>query len=112
MKAETVSNIVMVAALGLGLFFTLPPSASAQSLPKFVGIDTSVSEHGFATVKYNNETYHLTEGDSLQNFTVVLIDVTDNEIIVKHNGHLKEIRFPLQGLAHGFTQKGLQDSSH
>jgi hypothetical protein len=111
-NAYRIFNIVMVAVLGLGIFFTLPSSVSAQSLPQFVGIDTSVSAHGFATVLYDKQTFHMTEGDSLHGFTIVLIDTTDNEIIVKHGKHLKEIRFPLQGLAHGFTQKGLQDSSH
>jgi hypothetical protein len=91
--AYRILNITIVAALVLGIFLTLGNRAFAGSLLRFMGIDTTVSLHGFATVKYKGEVYHLTEGDTIGGFTVVLIDATDNQIIVKHGKHLEEIRF-------------------
>jgi len=103
-------NIAMFVTLGFAsVFLFKAEQALPGTLPKFVGIDTTLTIHGFATVKYEGETYHLTEGDTIGGFTVVLIDATDNEIVVKHGKHLKEIHFSLNK---GFTQKGLQGSSH
>jgi len=106
-------NIAMFTVLGFAsVFLFKAEQAIPGTLPKFVGIDNTLTSHGFATVKYDGETYHLTEGDTIRGFTVVLIDTTDSEVIVKHNGYLKEIRFPSQRLNKGFTQEGLQKSSH
>ena len=108
--AYLVFNIVMFVVLGFASVFLFKfEQAIPGTLPKFTGIDNTLTSHGFATVKYEGETYRLTEGDSLGGFTVILIDSTDNEVLVKHNGHLQEIRFSLNK---GFTQKGLQGSSH
>lgn len=84
-------NAIATLAVFIGIG-TLGTQASAAPV-HFTGIDTTITQHGFATVLYKGQTYHLTEGDKLGNVTVVLIDAVDHQVIVKKHNHLKEIRF-------------------
>lgn len=69
-------------------------AASASEQVRFEGIDTSLSQHGYVVAEYKGEVYHLTEGDVLAGETVILIDATDKEVVVKDSSNaLHEYRF-------------------
>lgn len=71
------------ALLTLGIM-TSQPASAATNAPVFMGIDSSVVPSGVVSVAYNGIVYHLTEDDTLAGETVLLIDKTDNQVIVKN----------------------------
>jgi len=88
---NAIATVALIAAV-----MTFGTQASAHNTKglHFEGIDTSLSSHGYATIEYKGQTYHLTEGDTLAKQTIVLIDAADNQVIVKDaHGHLYEIHF-------------------
>jgi hypothetical protein len=86
MKNIIVTALLALAVAGLGI---APANAACVDIN---AIDTTVDSHGMVEAKYKGETYHLTEGDKLGKVTIVLIDKTDGEVIVKKHNHLKEYK--------------------